>query len=257
MSLSAYVDESGEFHDGNGFICLCAWLGDHHGWENFNKAWNHLLAKSILPGIHMNKFYSQCRLRGINENAANDLLSPFIEAIRDNTLAGFSIGVDGRYLRQKCITAGHQLIEPQLFAVHRLLKAMREYCTAWAARPDVPPWIAIVFDEDETYSLGIYRTISRLRKIFPEVKELIAAISFADDEVYAPLQASDILANLTTRYMRDRMAAQDGELPEPPILLRQLTTPFSSGLGVIYGEELWDNKRIDLYWSEIAAGKPL
>jgi hypothetical protein len=56
MSLSAYVDESGKFHDGNGFICLCAWLSDHRGWETFNTDWNHLLAKSRLSGIHMSNF---------------------------------------------------------------------------------------------------------------------------------------------------------------------------------------------------------
>jgi hypothetical protein len=197
-------------------------------------------------------------MRGIDSVAADQIMQPFIEVIRNNTLAGFSIGVDGRYLREKSKAAG-QVIDPTLFAVHRLLRAMRNYCTEWAARPDVPPWTAIVFDEDEEYSLSVYRTISRLRKLFPEVKELIAAISFADDEVYAPLQASDVLANLTTRYMRDRMAAEaeDGLLPEPPALLKQLTIPFPTGLGVIYGEELWSAKKIDAEWPQIAAGRPL
>jgi hypothetical protein len=102
----------------------------------------------------------------------------------------------------------------------------------------------LTFDEDEEYSVKCYKLISRLRRIRPEVKSLIASISFAADDFFPPLQAADVLANLTNKYWRDNM---DAESPEPPILLKRLLTEPHKGTGVAMwrGAEFWNAKSID------------
>ena len=242
MALLAYFDESGKFHDPTGYICLCGYLADHLGWQAYNDTWNCLLQKHRMRGIHMTQFDSECRRRGWSQEQADKVLLEFISCIRANVLVGFSIGVDGKYFRHKLEIAGKPNQDPALFAVRELLRKLRTYCDECAALPGVPPRIALTFDEDEEYSLKVYRVISQLRRRYPRVKEMVTAISFADDEVYSPLQAADILATLTGRYWRERIETGHSE---PTEVLRSLTAPSELGYGAIFDSKLWNVAEID------------
>jgi hypothetical protein len=94
--MYAYLDKSGKFHDGSGFICLCGFLSWDSGWQQFADRWQLLLAKYHLPFIHMTTFYSDCRTKDLDERQADSILSEFIDAIRQSPLIGFSVGVDGQ-----------------------------------------------------------------------------------------------------------------------------------------------------------------
>jgi len=122
---------------------------------------------------------------------------------------------------------------------------------------DERPQIMLTFDEDEEYSIRCYKLISRLRKDKPEVKSLIVSISFAADDYFPPLQAADVLANLTNKYWRDRM---NEESPEPSDLLRRLLTEPKKGIGVAMwrGTEFWNANKIDenLQALKLAKGMP-
>jgi uncharacterized protein DUF3800 len=249
MALYAYLDESGKFHDGRGFINLCALLSDDEGWETFNKRWNSLLRKHGFTHIHMTEFYSECRQRGWLQERGDAVLTEFIDTIRDSVLAGFAIGVDGPYFRKKYETVGKANRDPALFAVERILRGMFGAYWHWVKGRNVPARISLTFDEDEPYSIACYRVISRLRKIKPDVKQLVAAITFADDELYSPLQAVDILANLTTRYWRERL--EKGASAKWPELLQRLTTAPESGYGIMWEPELWDADGIDRNWEDL------
>jgi len=243
MPLYAYLDESGKFHDGVGFINLCAFLSDDSGWEAFNIRWNSLLRKHGFVRIHMTEFYTECRRRGWSQEQANAALSEFIDATRENVMAGFAIGIDGPYFRKKFEAIGKRNVNPALFAVERIVRGMNDAYQSWAKGRNVPARIAVTFDEDEAFSLACYRIISRLRKIRPDVKQLIGAITFADDEVYSPLQAVDILANLTSRYWNSRLSAQD-DTKWAELLQRLITAP-EPGYGIMWEPELWDAEGID------------
>jgi hypothetical protein len=67
-----------------------------------------------------------------------------------------------------------------------------------------------------------------LRKVRPEVKEMVISISFTDDRVFTPLQAADVLANLTNRYWRGNLRQTD-PVPEPPETLKLLLTAKDGG----------------------------
>ena len=243
MPLFAYFDESGKFHDGSGYICLCGYLGEDNAWDQFNTVWAGLLKKYQLSHIHMTEFDSDCRRRGWGDRA-DEILTEFIEAIRQSHLVGFAVGVDGAYFKQKYKTAGIGNRDPALFAVARILKEMHEAAQQWGWQT---PHISVTFDEEEKFSIYCYRLISRLRKLKPEIKDLIVAVNFADDRYFTPLQAADVLANLSNRHWRGNM---DKESPEPsPLLL--LITPKDDGCFMWAETEFWNAKMIDQNWDQL------
>jgi hypothetical protein len=127
---------------------------------------------------------------------------------------------------------------------------MRDACNELAKAQNLIPRIALTFDEDETYSIKCYKLVSRLRKLRPEVQEMIISVGFADDEWYSPLQAADILANLSNRYWRNNIADTS---PEPPELLRRLVTPPASGSEMLMWQagEFWNEQEIGKRLSEL------
>ncbi len=246
MSLHAYFDESGKWHDGNGFICLCGYLSDDKGWGEFNDRWNELLQKHQFMFIHMTEFSSECHKRNWSQEKTAEVLVEFIDAIRTQMIAGFAIGIDGPYFRRKYELIGKPNADPALFAIERILGSMNDACKRWIG--DRTARMFLMFDEDEEYSIQCYRKISRLRKIRPDVKKLIGAIAFGDDEYLSPLQAADILANLTTRYMREKIKTGKDEMGA--LLTRLLSAP-EPGYGIMWKPELWDAAGIDANWDQL------
>lgn len=135
--------------------------------------------------------------------------------------------------------------------VHRVLRQMRDASVQIAQSQNMMSRIALTFDEDEDYSVKCYKLISRLRKTRPEIKETIISVGFADDEWYSPLQAADILANLTNRYWRDNM---DVPSPEPPALLKRFLTPPDAGDNMFMWQatECWNEAEINKNWTELS-----
>jgi hypothetical protein len=253
VALYVYLDESGKFHDGTGFICLCGYMGEDAQLVKFNRRWARLLKDSGLSSLHTTKFPSECKKLGLDETEADKLLTKFIDIIRESELFGFAVGVDGKYFKQKLKLAGRPKADPALFAIHRILREMREAC---AQVHNHQPRIMLTFDEAEDYAITTYKLVSRLRKANPEVKEMILAITFADDEHFSPLQAADLLANLTNKYWRDSLAEASPKVPE---LLKRLLTPPAPGKGVAmwHKPEFWNAAEIDTHLAAIVAAKEM
>lgn len=250
MAWYLYLDESGKFHD-KGYICLCGYLGDDLQLEQFNERWIALLRECRIPSFHMAKFPAACRKLGLDETETTKRLEKFVDAIRESRLFGFSVGVDGKYFKKRLTAAGVRDADPALFAVHRILRKLADTCIEPGNQP---PHIMLTFDEDEEYSIRCYKLVSRLRRIQPEIREMIMAISFADDKHFSPLQAADLLANLTNEYWCGHL---DEDAPTPPLLLKRLLTPIDPDLGVPMCEkpELWKATEIDKNLRALIAAK--
>jgi len=109
-------------------------------------------------------------------------------------------------------------------------------------RPAIPWRWEITFDDDEEFAIDCYRIISRLRRDNSDLRHLIAGVAFANDLIFTPLQAADILAHLT----RERLLT--GQMPP---LLERLRTPASGFALHFDGGELWDEGEIDKNWALI------
>jgi hypothetical protein len=242
--LYGYFDESGKFHDRDGRICLCGFVSDGNHWNTFEREWFALLAQHGFTAIHMAQFYSQCRARGWSDTKANEVLTEFVDKIRERVQFGFGIAVDGKHFCRKFEIAGKPPQDPKRFYTHRLLRRIREELIV----PGYPLHFSITFDEDEEFSIACYQIISRLRRDRPELGKLVAGIQFADDEIFTPLQAADILAHLT----RQRLLT--GQVPP---LLQRLATAESAFSLRFDGGELWDESEIDKHWKLIESAEDM
>jgi Protein of unknown function (DUF3800) len=252
-ALYVYLDESGKFHDGSGYICLSGYLADDARLKSFTRQWTRLLRKYNLPRIRLATFFNDCRKRDFTDRESVKILMQFIDVIRRTRLFGFSVGVDGKHFRHALKLAGRPNQDPAIFAIHRILHQITEAASEIAAEK---PLIMLTFDEDEEYSVRCYKLISRLRRIRPEVRSLIASISFAADDFFPPLQAADLLSNLTNKYWRDNM---DAESPEPSNLLKRPLTEPKNGIGVAMwrGAEFWNAKAIDKNLAGLSLAKAM
>jgi hypothetical protein len=223
-------------------------MSDEKGWDEFNERWNRLLRKHGFHYIHMTQFYSQCRQKDWDKAKSDSVLTDFIEAIRESALIQFSTGLDGRYLRHKFSLIGKRKVDPALFAVQRVLKQMRNASKRWTDGSLVP--LLLNFDEEYGYSIETYKIISRLRLIRPELTKLIASITFADDKLFSPLQAADILANLTNAYWREQISSGKEPVEPDPLLKLLVSEPEHAGL-IIGPSELWDKQEIDKHWEQL------
>lgn len=146
----------------------------------------------------MAQFYSQCRLLGLSADQATEVLIEFVDKIRERVQFGFGIAVDGKYFRRKFEIAGKPPKDPKRFYTQRLLRRIRDNFIDQAG---YSASLAITFDEDEESAVDCYQIVSRLRRDNDDLRELVASIGFANDRIYTPLQAADILAHLTREQL--------------------------------------------------------
>jgi len=116
--------------------------------------------------------------------------------------------------------------DPGVACLQRLLRLIRNKLRSIGYNDR----LSITLDEDETYAMTFYKTISRLRKPDKELGWFAGAVSFGDDTFILPLQAADILANLTMKWFRDRMAG---------VVSAEVPPPFAASSAAVSREGLW------------------
>lgn len=232
-----FVDESGKFQDKD-FICLCGYLSSGDKWDAFMSRWMQMLRTIKLPAVHMKTFYADCKKVGMDEVRANEVLEQFIDIIRETILVGFAVGLDANYYRAMPNEAKLGLGDPAVACLQRLLRLIRNRLSNVG---DLR--LSLTLDEDETYAMKFYNAVSRLRRADSELKRLIGAVCFGDDTYSVPLQATDILANLTYKWFVDRMAGKATKDELPP-LLKRLQMSTEVGYGLEYRSELWDGEAL-------------
>lgn len=201
LVLWAYFDESGKLANSD-FICLAGYICDD-GWECFSKDWEKLLKRFEIPLIHAAKLVRRAKpyeLLGWDKQKEERVFVEFAKVIRRHLLGGFGIGVDAKFYRSMTLDA-RKLIgneDAQDFAFHRLLKLVVKQLQLWKYESS----ISLTFDFEDQFSVKCMQSLMLLRQQRQEVKNLISSIGFADDEVYYPLQAADLLAYGTYRNLR-------------------------------------------------------
>lgn len=238
LSVWAFFDDSGKYHDTD-FMCLCGFLSDTISWNNFQNQWLNLLRHyDFMPGIHMTSFFYKCQVKGWTENQANRVLSEFVEVIVKNVQVAFGIGLDAKHFKGMPQEAKKRIDDPMLLCIQRALFHLRK---EMAQEPGER--LIIVLDEDRESSLKQYNNLHQLRRTHEGLREFLAGICFADDKWLVQIQAADILANLTTRWYRSKLAGA----PVIPRHLHQILNPTEPG-SVKYRDELWDGEVLDREW---------
>lgn len=108
--------------------------------------------------------------------------------------------------------------DPRDFTFHRLLRIVRDQLKAWGQ----DDWLSLTFDYEEGFSVECLKSLVKLRKERDYIKSLIRNISFADDDMFYPLQAADMFAY---GYKR----ALQGNAPDYYLALTEPATEANSG----------------------------
>lgn len=235
--MHAFFDESGKFHD-NDFVCIAGYIAEDAYWDTFCKEWQSLLKKHGLQAIHMTDLMAlqgQFKCLGWSEQKKLLVVKDFIDAIRNNILVGFAVGLDAKYYRSM-MKETQKKFKPHVFCFARVIKLLMNRHSAWGWTEP----ISSIFDDCRQYSMKCYSALCDIKEKHAGVSKLIASITFADDEVFYPLQAADMLAYAT----RHEQKLGDGAWSEASIfydLLREKETNY----GILYESEYWDGPELD------------
>jgi hypothetical protein len=72
-------------------------------------------------------------------------------------------------------------------------------------------YASMVLDDEEKYSKECYDLLTKMKLAYPDVREKLVSIAFADDKAYPALQAADMLSSLTRLESQRRFFGTDYE----------------------------------------------
>jgi Protein of unknown function (DUF3800) len=232
----AYFDESGKFKDSQ-FVCIAGFVSDEAHWNAYAQAWGDLLQTHKIPTLHMRELMSFTGpFKGWDREHAKKALAEFIDVIRRNVLIGLGVGFDSKYLTSMRADTRKKIGDPQYFCFQRILRLLVNKLAEIGYKGQIP----VTFDDTQEHGARCYRMWSRLREEHPELKRYIPAITFADADMFYPLQGADVLAHQTRdhqlRMTSGRATSQHFE---------NLMFPISSDVGIHYDSEFWNKDMLD------------
>ncbi len=241
-----FLDETGDrLKDDRVFMCGC--IGWDEAWNKFSPCWGHEVRIAGVGGIHGTELLScSGRFAAWTEDESDDLAGRLIDIIRTSVPIGIGVGLDAAHYRS--LTAGQQneIGSPRIILMSRAIKVMASVVEEARNQGNQVEGINITFDDSQD-AAQMLRTWLRLKQD-PEhtaLRALVPSVGFADDEFFYPLQAADLLANLTNRYWRRNPSSDRAEKH-----LRNLLTPpqgenvFAYRLGFVTQAEMDEAVRL-------------
>ncbi len=194
--LSSYWDESGKFKD-HRTISFCGLCVTSAKLEKFQEEWRELLQRNGLSYLKVSDaFNAKYRLSPIipaqTFRERIDALRPFVSCLTQWFELGVAVGIGVEAFKR---TAEH--LKRQISGGDNpFYMAFRTALILFADHRQADDSLAIVFDDDEEtakHCLDYYR---KMKIEDPGYRSAFSSITFADDKVYLPLQAADLLAGL-------------------------------------------------------------
>lgn len=224
--IFGYFDESST-HEGSRVASLCGFLADPHVWDDFDQAWKKVLDKRDWPN-RPSEFHMYDCVRGIGtfsgwsfaERLA--IYGDMVSLLCDTNLValGSAIVVEAfenlsdeyrRFLAEGGLSLPIDFIFQHVLQI--AIDATLRYGTIH--NPPIVEELGLVFDEVEP-SLA-----SRYYKLYAHVKgkhghgSMLTGIAFGKSEKFTAIQAADMLAYTTYRYILKRHFPSEPEFEFP------------------------------------------
>ena len=226
---------------------MCGYAGWDEAWNKFSPCWGHELRVAGVSAIHATELLSQTgRFHGWSEDRADDLAGRLVDIIRTSVPVGIGVGLDAAHYRSLTPGQRKEIGQPQLILLSRAIKVLAGVVEEARRNGDQVEGIDITFDDTQEAD-RMLRTWVRLKKDpdHQHLRALVPSVGFADDEFFFPLQAADLLANLTNRYWQrntgsDRAEKHLRSLLAPP----QSENVFAYRLGFVTADEMNEAVRL-------------
>lgn len=221
-----YCDQSGKFVRDD-YISFCGYVGHASEWERFALEWNNCRMRWGVPAVHMARIMFPDRkddewlkiknARGKDWDKWRDLvLGDFAATIRSAQIVAVGAIVDSKHFNALADSEfKREAKDPLFLALHTVI--MRGIEVTEVIDRHSP--IGLVIDDDHENSIECYRRLNKLKEhpdpMFRKVKDRVHAMSFANDVSFPGLQAADMLAYESRRFMVERItnpAAEPSDL---------------------------------------------
>jgi hypothetical protein len=229
-----YADESGKPQKDD-YTSLCGYVAHEAEWARFLLEWQAVRMKWQIPPVHMarimfperkdDEWLKVRKAWGKDWEFKRDMmLQELAMTVRGAALVAIGAVVDAKHFRALADSEfKREAKDPLFLALHTVVMRAIE---ATEVIDRCSP-IGLIIDDDRENSIECYRRLNNLKDhphlMFAKVRERIRSMTFANDDYYPGLQAADMLAYESRRYMVSRI---DNPEAEPSELLMLLTTLF-------------------------------
>jgi Protein of unknown function (DUF3800) len=234
-----YFDDSGkESEPTNRFVVIAGYLAVDIVWDRLEHVWSHLLIKHGLSHVHMKDILGVAKAKGWDIPKLNSVLADFIRAIKAAPgLIGFGVAVDADEWRKLSPERRKRFGDAQEFACSRIVRRVRDRLIEAGHEREL---LGIFFDQDFEFARRRITLIEELRKRSPDLRNALAQVTFADAELFYPLQAADLLAWETRRHLINRVGGKLNTARWAELMAALPHGEFEYAAG-----EYWDKALID------------
>jgi hypothetical protein len=225
-----YADESGKLGGKSDYTSFCGYVAHISEWQRFGLEWNNCRFRWGVPPVHMSRImfpeskddaWKQIKEKwGLEWEGKRDLmLQDFAATVQSAQVVCIGAVVDARHFRSLPDSIFKTTAKDPLFlSFQRLIMQGIEKTEV----VDSHSPISIVIDDDEQHSMGCYQWLNELKRDvrFQKVKDRVHSICFVNDVDYPGIQASDMIAYESRRFMVEKMKDPSAE---PSTLLQFLT----------------------------------
>jgi hypothetical protein len=209
MMISVFCDESGKFKD-HPVISFAAIAGVPGDFTGLNDEWRRHLRLNGMTEFSMKQALRHAlplspkrKAMGITNRI--DALLPFVRCVRKHLQNIIAVAIDAKaysvapsILHQVWTQDPHYLLFARV--VMKILKPL-----------DKGDTLNIICDDEEEKAWSMYSLYRRIKLLYPDARKRLVSLSFADDEVFSPLQAADLVCSLARQQARKYLYNEDYE----------------------------------------------
>lgn len=203
--LTAYFDESGT-HLGSKVIVVAGYLASDEQWLKFKDEWSQVFSDYEIDYFHMTDFESGYKqFKSLSKHNKQRLLDRLLTFLRIR--ARFGIGAAFYISSYDELVAegyGDEVGSPYYWCAAICLHAVKR----WANKQSCQYPITLVFEKGAKESGEFQKSFKKYRTT-QDYKDnyRISSLTFLDKRQSLPLQAADILAYETWKYLCNELAA--------------------------------------------------
>jgi hypothetical protein len=205
--LFAYFDENGKWRQQD-FICLAGFIAEESRLDAMCAVWRSLLEKHHIQSVHTTDLMAQqppYDALNWTSDEKKAVVADFATTIGKYVNRGVAVGLDAKAYRALPKTARDSIGDPFTFCFSRVIRLVIDSLIEWKW----PEPIGLIFDDDRHSAMKCYALYCKIKQHDPRAAALIPSITFADDRVFYPLQAADMIAYATMKERRRGAAAFD------------------------------------------------
>lgn len=196
--FQAFFDESGKFKDKQ-VISFCGLCSPPARINKFEDEWKTLLRHYGLTSLTMKralrrkiKFSHDVAAHSVEER--NAVLKRFAACIREHFELGVAVTVDVKAYSDWGSNPKRLLVgsdNPHYFSFIIGLIASVQHVEVQKDNR-----LSFICDDDEETAINCYKLYRKAKATVPQIRRTLAAISFAEDEDFVPLQAADLVSSV-------------------------------------------------------------